>query len=719
MRNIRLLTKLLGGFILVALIGLAVGLTGFVSSRGLSATVDDLGRTRLVQIKSLLQIALQQARVDGNENGLMDRGLDSAAVRENIDGISDSRKSINELAQAYEQVMKSSEEQDLWTQLKSVLSAWQKADDDFVALAKSYWDRPSDNAYFALERQMSECDRQFAASSDLLEKLMQTNDRAVAQAVQDATISGSQAQLTTLVGMAAGVVLSLALGIFLALSIARPLIRGITFAESVAEGDFTHKLDLQRRDEVGQLGHALDVMVERLGSLMATVNENASSVSSSSEQISSTATTLSEGAQNQASTLEETSASMEELAASVSQVAEHAQAQVQAVETGTTSMERVNRSVGEVSAKLHDISDLTGQSFEKAERGSVAVLHVVESIGGIAESSEKIGGILSVISDIADQTNLLALNAAIEAARAGEHGRGFAVVADEVRKLAERSSTSTKEIEALIRKNVASVQDGVEIAKGSQTAMDEIRAASQKVKEMIESLSRSISEETQDFKELSASLGTIGEMSRSISAATEEQTTNAQQVSKAVETVNELTQAAAASAEELSGATDQLFGMARQLKEMMGQFKIARTVGATEAGSVPARVEDGSRAALDSSHIDRAISAHGAWKLRLREAIQSGGSTLDPQVVGTDNACEFGTWFYALPAEVRETPTGKRVRELHKEFHEVVGNVLQMALEGKRRKAAKAIDAGSKFAHLSSSLTQTLLDWKRSLSAAS
>ena len=131
--------------------------------------------------------------------------------------------------------------------------------------------------------------------------------------------------------------------------------------------------------------------------------------------------------------------------------------------------------------------------MDNALEGAEAVSEVVEGINLIAGSSEKIGGIVDVISDIADQTNLLALNASIEAARAGEHGRGFAVVADEVSKLADRSSSSTKEIESLIRESVRNVTKGVETAKGSQVAMEQIRAASQKVQEMIAGLSESMS----------------------------------------------------------------------------------------------------------------------------------------------------------------------------------------------------------------------------------
>jgi methyl-accepting chemotaxis protein len=145
-----------------------------------------------------------------------------------------------------------------------------------------------------------------------------------------------------------------------------------------------------------------------------------------------------------------------------------------------------------------------------------------------------------------------------------------------VSKLADRSSASTKEIEGLIKESQKHVGSGVEVAKGSQKAMEQIRHASQKVKEMIVDLSTSMEQQVGAVKELGKALANVNEMSHSISAATEEQTTNAKQVSKAVENVNEITQGAASAAEEMSSSTEELSGMAQQLRELTAQCKIAQ-----------------------------------------------------------------------------------------------------------------------------------------------
>ncbi len=395
------------------------------------------------------------------------------------------------------------------------------------------------------------------------------------QAKIEASASLNQLVLLALVTGIAVTVVAIILALVIGTSIARSIAKILGAAQRMAEGDLSQQVGVKSRDEMGDLTVTFNLMTSKLNAMMRQVLDSSNHVASSSEQITASAQKLAEGAQNQASTLEEASASVEELTASVGQVAEHAQSQAAAVEEGSSSMAQVNQFIEDVSKNLTEIAGLASRSVENALEGTEAVSEVVAGINLIAGSSEKISGIVDVISDIADQTNLLALNASIEAARAGEHGRGFAVVAEEVSKLADRSSSSAKEIEGLIKESAKNVTKGVETAKGSQTAMEQIRVASQKVKEMISGLSESMTQQVEAVKELAKALESVSEMSQSISAATEEQTTNAKQVSQAVENVNEVTQGAASAAEEMSSATEQLASMAQELQKMTSQFKIS------------------------------------------------------------------------------------------------------------------------------------------------
>jgi methyl-accepting chemotaxis protein len=590
LKNMKMMTKLLLGFGVVALIVLVVGYFGLSGSNELTASVLEIGTNRLPSSSSLSVILEAQRDVDSAENGLLARGTTAQDRKPLYDRFDAAQKRAEEARKIYEPLPQTKEEAQLWTQFVEAWNAWWKDHTSFVEMARQYDQTPSDSLYpqlvdFALVTEGVTFDR----AQGLLKQLIQLQNDVGNQEVRNARVQAAQVHMIALVGMVAGPLLALLLGIFLALSISRPVGKSVKFAELIASGDLTQRLDLDQRDEIGVLAHALNDMSGKLRDMVATIKDSAQQVAASSEQISASSQSLAEGAQSQASTLEETSASMEELTASVDQVSEHAQSQAAAVEQGSSSMAQVQKSIDEISKSLAEISGLAAKSVENAQAGTEAVMEVVQGITLISESSEKIGGIVTVISDIADQTNLLALNASIEAARAGEHGRGFAVVADEVSKLADRSSASTKEIEGLIKESVKNVTRGVEIANGSQGAMEQIRIASQKVKDMIVGLTDSMQQQVTAIKELAKALESVSDMSQSISAATEQQSVNSKQVSKAVESVNELTQSAASSTEEMSTSSEQLSGMAQELQNMTEQFKVANEArsgsGAPQAGS--------------------------------------------------------------------------------------------------------------------------------------
>ncbi|MGO9309488.1 MAG: methyl-accepting chemotaxis protein [Spirochaetia bacterium] len=406
----------------------------------------------------------------------------------------------------------------------------------------------------------------------------------------DASIRAQlKADLVSTFGMTLSVILVLALATWL---ISRFLLRRplalVDFAvERIAHGDLSATVHFKSSDELGSLADGINEMIAQLRGMVGQIRGTAESLAGSSTQISESARQLASSAQSQAATLEETSASVEELTSSVEQVATHAQNQAASVEQSSHSMNEMRTSAEDVSRTLKDVSVSSQESVRMAHSGVDAVNASVLAIQSIAEKSEQIGSIVTVISDIADQTNLLSLNASIEAARAGEHGRGFAVVAQEVSKLAERSGSSTREIRKLISDTEQNVTKGVRVAQGALEAMNAIIVGAQNTNQAIETLSGRIQAQIQSISTVAAATESITEMSHSISAATEEQTTNARQVATAMENVNELTQQAADAADQMSHGTIELTNLAQQLKALVKQFAVAETGATTDLTSRP------------------------------------------------------------------------------------------------------------------------------------
>ena len=348
--------------------------------------------------------------------------------------------------------------------------------------------------------------------------------------------------IATLLALLAGVIAA----VVITRQITLPLRDTLQSVERIAGGDLTHELRVTRRDEIGVLQQGISRMGTTLRELIAGIRDGVTQIASAAEELSAVTEQTSAGANSQKVETDQVATAMHEMAATVQEVARNAE-QASHAATGADDEARAGDRV--VAEAISQIERLAGE-----------VHRSTEAMNLLQQESQKIGSVMDVIKSVAEQTNLLALNAAIEAARAGEAGRGFAVVADEVRGLAQRTQKSTEEIEELVASLQHGTQQVANAMQGSRTLTDSSVELARKAGSSLENITSTVS--------------SIQSMNQQIAAAAEQQSAVAEEISRSILNVRDVSEQTAAASDETAASSVELARLGGQLQMLVSQFRV-------------------------------------------------------------------------------------------------------------------------------------------------
>jgi methyl-accepting chemotaxis protein len=432
--------------------------------------------------------------------------------------------------------------------------------------------------------------QEVAASLGAVATKLVEGTKALAATMKEQMMAAQSAAVTlATILVVAAVLIGIIAAFFIARGISRPVSEMSRVAMEIAQGDIDHNIEVQSKDEIGVLagsfrdlisymksmasaaesiatndltktveprserdvlGTSFKTMTHNLSDMVRQLRDGSTQLVTAATEVASSAEQMSRGAKDQTDQMAQVSTAVEEMTATI-------------VESSKNASEATT---GARSAA--DTAGTGGQIVNETIQGMQRIANVVresaQSIGKLAKSADQIGEIIGVIDDIADQTNLLALNAAIEAARAGEQGRGFAVVADEVRKLAERTGKATGEITNMIKGIQQETEDAV---KSMETGIQEV----DKGRELADQAGNSLTSIVNMAQQ-------VQDMIQQIATAAEEQSSAAEQISKNVETVSSIARESATGAQQSATAAEELNRQSEAMRQMVSKFKITEGV---------------------------------------------------------------------------------------------------------------------------------------------
>ncbi|RMO17983.1 putative methyl-accepting chemotaxis protein [Pseudomonas cichorii] len=540
LRNLGIASRATLGFALIALIVVLLGLLSLQKLQSLNQSSSDIGKGWLTSTRLLGEMADTTTRFRTMSYFvLVNRSkadVDKAEARLNT-----LTQKANQIADSYAPLISSNEEGEAFKQFKDALKNYLLAQD---RLRKISLAGETDQINGLITGDLKVYSDQMAP---LLEKLIALNTAGANKAVEDASDQYQNSRFMIAGMIVAAALLTVLLAVLLTRSIVRPLMEAVQVAEDVAAGDLSKNVVVQGNDEVSRLQQALSGMQLNLRQTIQQISESATLLASAAEELDAVTNESSRGLQQQNNEIEQAATAVNEMTAAVEEVARNAVSTSEASRLSSHSaLEGRNR----VSETLSSIQQMTRD---------VAVTS--DQVRSLAQQSQAIGKVLDVIQAIAQQTNLLALNAAIEAARAGEAGRGFAVVADEVRALAHRTQTSAQEIEVMVGGIQNDTEQAVISMQNSSSKAEATLDVAQSAGQALEAITQAINE--------------ISERNLVIASAAEEQAQVAREVDRNLVNIRDLSLQSTTGADQTTTASHELSRLAVDLNKMVTRFKVS------------------------------------------------------------------------------------------------------------------------------------------------
>jgi methyl-accepting chemotaxis protein len=576
--DLRLGTRLILAFVLMAGFAGLVGFRGIWSSSRVADRIEllwggDFALTEQIAAAAISheasrRLLLEIAASAGSPERLGERKArfrqEAQRVRERLDAVRKGRPDEDE-RKATEQIV-------------ADLAAWQSSAEEWIRTVEADGgDLPTRRERAMTGLLSSESEKGAARISSQLSDL---SDRQalVAKRRHDETVAiHGGGRLGTLGIIAFSVLFAVALGVWIGRTITVPLGRAVDAVEAMADGGLAvPRLDTARKDEIGELSRAIARSVGNLRETIGAFKSSSAFLAASADEISATTVQMSKGAEHQAlatdetsstmvemaaqidavaknsqslaSGIDETSSAVQEIASSIQQVAKGSETLLASVEETSTTIEEMTASIRAVAGKVKIVDDVSREASRAAGEGGDELTRV---INGIGKSSKDIGKIVKMIEEIADQTNLLALNAAIEAARAGDAGRGFAVVAEEVKRLAERSMSSTREISSFVEAVQRDTDQAVDLTK---SVLKKIVESVALTSNLVAEVYTATQEQASGANQIVRTAANMQLLTREVATGTGEQARGTKEIMRAVDVMNRMTQQVAnASAEQKAG----------------------------------------------------------------------------------------------------------------------------------------------------------------------